>query len=411
MRKRSFLPLCMAAVLTVSAAAPAVQAYAAVGPGQTEEPVPDGVTEEQWGKLNDQSIEFGELPDLVRYFNPSVKNISTQVSDGIDSYRYIYEKMRGYVKDLRDDADQAKDSGEMTTVDGMTVPLYMVLDGTADAVGTQADKIGRGLEVMERSDSSVNSNITYAAKNYTYYANQIMIGYNSALTSRDLLQKASELSTAAYDTQNLSFQLGMATEADMLSAHKGVLSAQASLLSLDNTIDSLRRSLYLMTGYSSDSTAAIGTVPELDMAALSAIDLEADTAKAIGNNYDLIKERHAASDQSTTGMKNKDDSVSQSEQTIRITMQSYYQAVQQAKSAYDAACTAYERATLEKGKADRSYQLGMLGKINYLQAQMAFLQAESGKQSAYNTLYQAWDTYQWAADGIIMTSSQAAPQA
>ena len=411
MRKKSFLSLCMAAALTVSAAAPAIQTYAAVGPGQTEEPIPDGVAQEQWSRLNDQSIEFDELPDLVRYFNPSMKNISTQVNDGIDSYRYIYQKMRGYIKDLRDDADQAKDSGEMTTVDGMTLPLYMVLDGTADAVGTQADKIGRGLAVMERPDSSVNSNITYAAKNYTYYANQIMIGYNSALASRELLQKASELSTAAYDTQNLSFQLGMATEANMLSAHKGVLSAQASLLSLDNTIDNLRRSLYLMTGYSSDSAAAIGTVPELDMAALSAIDLGADTAKAIGNNYDLINERNLSSNHSTTGMKNKNDSESQSEQTIRVTMQSYYQAIQQAKSAYDASCTAYERATLEKGKADRSYQLGMLGKINYLQSQMAFLQAESGKQSAYNTLYQAWDTYKWATEGIIMASSQADPQA
>lgn len=410
MRKKSFLPLCMAAALTVSAVAPAIPAYAAVGPGQTEEPIPDGVAQEQWSRLNDQSIEFDELPDLVRYFNPSVKNISTQVSDGIDSYRYIYEKMRRYVKDLRDDADQAKDSGEMTTVDGMTIPLYMVLDKTADAIGTQADKTERGLEVMERPNSALNSNITYMAKNYTYYADQIMIGYNSALASRDLLQKVSEISTAAYDAQNLSFQLGMATEADMLSVHKGVLSAQASLLSLDNTIDSLKRSLYLMTGYSSDSTAAIGTVPELDMAALSAINLEADTAKAIGNNYNLITARHAASNKSTTGMKNKDDSVSESEQTIAVTMQSYYQAIQQAKSAYDAACTAYEKATLEKGKADRSYQLGMLGKINYLQAQMSFLQAESGKQSAYNTLYQAWDTYQWAVDGIIMSSSPAAPQ-
>lgn len=410
MRKRNFLPLCMAAVLTVLGVSPAVQAYAA-GPGQTGEAIPEGVTEEQWSKLNDQSIEFGELPDLVRYFNPSVKNISIQVGDGIDNYRYIYEKMRRYIKDLRDDADEARDSGEMTTVEGMTVPLSMVLSSTADAVEKQADKIQRGLEVMERPDSSANSNITYAVKNYTYYANQIMIGYNSALASRELLQKALDLSTSAYDTQNLSLRLGMVTEADVLSAHKGVLSAQASLLSLDNTIDSLKKSLYLMTGYSSDAAAAIGTVPELDMAALSAIDLEADTAKAIGNNYDLIKLRHGSSNKSTTGMKNKEDSVSESEQTIRVTMQSYYEAVRQAKSAYDAACTAYEKATLEKGKADRSYQLGMLGKINYLQAQMAFLQAESGKQSAYNTLYQAWDTYKWAAEGIIMTSSQAAPQA
>lgn len=408
MKKKRFLPLFMAAVLGISAAVPAMPALAAVGPGQTEEPLPEGVTEEQWARLNDQTIDFDELSDLVRYFNPNVQNVATQVSDGIDSYRYIYEKMRSYIVDLKDNAEAAKDSGEMTEIEVegylVPVPLYVVLNGAVSQLKTQADKMERGLKVMERPDSSANSNITTMVKNYTYYADQVMIGYSSAEASRDLLQKVLDLSTAAYNTQSLSFQVGLATEADVLSANKDVLSAQASLMSLDNTIDSLKKSLYLMTGYSSDSTAAVGAVPKLDMTALSSLDLQADTAKAIGNNYTLISDRRAASDGTSTGMQNKDGRLSEGEQNVTVTMQSYYQAIQHAKSAYDASCTAYERAGLEKGKADRSYELGMLGKVNYLQAKMAFLQAESGKQSAYNTLYQAWDTYRWATEGIIMDS-------
>ena len=71
----------------------------------------------------------------------------------------------------------------------------------------------------------------------------------------------------------------------------------------------------------------------------------------------------------------------------------------QAKSAYDSACTAFEKASLDKAKADRSYQLGMLSKIQYLQTEMAYLQAEGEKSSAYNTYYQAYDTYQWGYPG------------
>jgi len=398
MKKKYFLSVCIAAVLTVSAVYPA---YGAAGPGQPESPIPDGVTEEQWNRLNDQTIEFDELPELVRYFNPSVLNTTDTIHDSLDNQRYIHDEMCRYIMDLKDEADELKDSGAADSADGME--QFMILNMTVKSMKNSAETMGRALDYIDRPNSAVNSNITTAVKNYTYYANQTMIGYNSALANRATLQKVAELSAAALEAQKLSVGQGVATEADVLSAQKEVLSAQASLLKLDNTIDSLRNSLCLMTGYSPDAVPAIGGLPELEPGTVSAIDLEADTAKAIGNNYNVISQRHSASNKTTTGMKNKEARVSEGEQNVAVTLQSYYQAVLQGKTAYEAACTSYEKAVLEKGKADCSFKLGMLSKISYLQAQMAFLQAESAKQNAYNTFYQAYDTYQWAVNGIIIS--------
>lgn len=397
MRKRSFLPLCIAAILTVP---PVMPAYGAVGPGQTGNPIPDGVTEEQWNRLNDQSIEFNELPDLVRYFNPDMQNTVDTIQNSIGKVKYIQDEMKGYIRDLESESEDLKDSGAANSGEGMQ--QYIILNMTVKGLKSSSEGLGRTLDYMNRPNSLVNSNITYAAKNYTFYANQIMTGYNSALASRVLLQKVSEISQAAYESQKMSRQLGMATEEDVLSAHKEVLSARSSLLKIENTIDSLRRSLCLITGYSPDSETVIGTVPQLDSSVLSTMDLETDTAKAIGNNYSLISTRRTASNQTTTGITNKEDRVTEGEQSVAVTMESYYQEVMQAKSAYEAACIAYERASLEKEKADRSIQSGMLSKISYLQAHMRFLQVESEKQSSYITLYQAYDTYQWAISGIII---------
>lgn len=105
-------------------------------------------------------------------------------------------------------------------------------------------------------------------------------------------------------------------------------------------------------------------------------------------------------------MKNKDQNVSDAEQNVKITMQAYYQGILQSKSAYEAANTAFQKATLEKDKADRSFNLKMISKIQYLQAQMAYLKAQGEKDSAYNTYYQAYNTYQWAIQGIIMDSAK-----
>ena len=262
------------------------------------------------------------------------------------------------------------------------------------------------LDYMNRSDSSARDDIDKGIKTFTYYADQTMIGYNSALVSRSMVEKLVELSNAAYEAQKLSAGLGMATEADTLSAQKDLISAQKSLLKINSTIDNLSSSLCLMTGYSADATPVIGGLPQLTDEMISTLNLEEDTQKAVSNNYDVISERHSSSGKTTTGMKNKDDNVSEAEQNVIITIQAYYQGIIQSKTAYEAANTAFQKATLEKEKADRSYNLKMLSKIQYLQAQMAYLKAQGEKESAYNTFYQTYNTYQWAVDGIILDSAK-----
>lgn len=398
MKKKSRRAVCMTLLLSLLAG---ISAYGA-GPGETGIQIPDGVTEEEWAKLNDSLLEYGELYNQVRYFNTSMQNADAKIQDVLDGIKRQCDGMRRSVRENKDDAKELKDSGANKTMEGMVE--YMTLEMTSKIVGSAADRVQRTLNVMARSDSSLNTNLDIGAKTMTSYASQIMIGYNSALSGQATLKKLEELSAAVYETQCLSRQVGMATEADVISAQKDLLSAQSSLMQIDNTVDSLKRSLCLMTGYSLDNMPQIGGLPELDLSVLDAIDLEADTQKAISNSNEVINARHEAA-KSTVTMKNREASEAEASQKVAVTMQSLYQDLRQAKTAYDAACVSYEKAVLEKGKADRSYQLKMLGKIQYLQAEMAFLQAEGTKQSAYNSLYQAYTTYQWAVEGIL-TSEQ-----
>lgn len=393
MRKKGYLPACMAVTLALSSALPV---YGAAGPGQTVISIPAGMTEEQWNKLQDQTIEFEELSDRVRYFNPDLQNIVDSAGNEKSNQQYVYDELKIYIRDLNDNAQAMKDSGA-------TGSEYIVLKTTVMKLKKDAENLDK---VIKKINSGVTKNVDRYSKTFSSAVGQIMIGYNSALANREMLKKMLDVRKAGYEAQTLSFQQGMATEADVLEANKGVLAAQASLEQLDNTIDGLKRSLCLMTGYPADAEIQIGGIPQLDLSLISSLNLEADTAMALGNNYTLIEKRHGGSGRTTTGVKNKEASLSEEEQNVTVAMQSYYQGILQAKSAYDAACTSYEKAVLEKNKADRSYRLGMVSKLGYLQSQMAFLQAEGAKESAYNTLYQAYDTYRWAVEGIINSSEQ-----
>jgi outer membrane protein TolC len=401
MKRRNVLPVFLAAVIFTT---PALSVYAAEGPGQAQKSLPEGITTEQWSQLNDQTIEFDELSNLVRYFNPDVQNMADSLNINVENVEYVHDNLRKYIKDLEDDAKEVKDSGGTSTPEGME--QYMTLVGTVKVLKSNAENAQKSIKKLKQSNSTINFNITQMSRQYENIADQVMIGYNNATANRALLQKVVELSNAAYEAQELGLRIGTATQTDVLSAKKELLSAQSSLMNLDNTIDGLRRSLGLLTGYSSESIPVIEGLPELDLQTISSIDLQADTAKAIGNNYDLINMRRANSNKTTTGMENKQASVSEGEQNVAVTMQSLYQNVKQAKTAYEATLTSYEKAGLDKGKAERSFQMGMLSKITYLQSQMAFLQAEGAKGSAYTDLYQAYTTYQWAVKGIISDSQK-----
>lgn len=404
MKKSGFLSLCLTGVL---AASTVMTSYGALGPGDALKSIPEGVSEETWSRLNDQTIEFDELYDLVRYFNPDLLsdiNLNEGVSS-LDDLEAMYEEMRLKIPELNKMVRDLKDAGmeEYQDKESEEYQGYVDLKMAAKSLEESAKKSKTS---MKSGKKRLDAGADQMAKTYTAIVSQMMIGYDSVQASRSLLQKMVEASQAAYDAQNLRFQQGMATEAEVLAANKELLSASSALQQLDHTGDSLKSSLALMTGYPADSLPQISSIPQVDPASLTALDLEGDTQKAINNNYGLIGQRRAKSDGTTTGMNMKEADLSRATQEVSVQMESMYQAVMQAKAAYDASCTSYEKAVLINGKSDRAFQLGMMSRVAYLQSQMALLQAEGAKQSAYNSLYQAYDTYQWAVRGIILQSGQ-----
>ena len=95
-------------------------------------------------------------------FNPNMKNTTDSINNSLDDMKYINDNMRRQIDDLQDDADEMKDSGAINTEDGMV--QYITINMTVKGLKTAADSMSRSLEYMNRSDSSIKSNITYASE-------------------------------------------------------------------------------------------------------------------------------------------------------------------------------------------------------------------------------------------------------
>lgn len=228
---------------------------------------------------------------------------------------------------------------------------------------------------------------------------QLMNGYQQALASKELVDTAVELAQAAYDSTVTQRGIGMATDTDVESALKSLQSAQGQQKVLEDTMTSLRQNLCLMTGREYNASIDIKEIPAPDLTRIDGMNPENDLTKAVGNNYTVIEQRNI-SGKGTANYDNKMRILDESEAKIKTQLESLYQEVLESKTAYDAANTAFAGAQITMNGNDLKYQMGMLGRLEYLQLKMAYLQQKAAVRTAELNLTQAMENYDWAVEGL-----------
>ena len=151
------------------------------------------------------------------------------------------------------------------------------------------------------------------------------------------------------------------------------------------------------------------------MAAIAAIDVDADKETAVNNNYSLISMRGAKGggmdqieqiiSKNTTQTKNKVRNVAYSEDLVRSNIQTLYDTILEKKVEYDSAATAWQAAQNTWQAAQIQYGTGSLSQIAYMQQELAYLQARAGFRSADLNLQQAMQNYTWAVKGLDVSAS------
>lgn len=351
---------------------------------------PDDMDDATWTRLQDNRLEYDEIENLVTYYSPTYRTVVDQVDLNVEPVRTAINDLKDEIKDIREDARYAKDDDDMVT--------YNVNMAMAKAYEDQA------LEPLEtalrRADHSTKSVKDPIRRSLVSGVQKLMIGYHQAMASKELTDTAVELAEAAYQSTLSQRDIGMATDTDVQSAEKSVLSAKSQQQSLTKTIDNVRQNLCTMTGWAYNASPEIGEIPEPDMAEIDAMNPEQDLAKAVSYNPDIIELR-ATSGKGDFNRNQKFRSLDETEAKLKTKLQSLYETVLESRTAYEAATNAYESAKLTMNGNDLRYQMGMLGKLEYLQAKTGYLQSKMTYDMAKLSLKSAMEDYQWALYGVV----------
>lgn len=374
---------------------------------------PNVAYEQEQQLLSDGHLDYGEIEERVKNYYGPMKSAYDMAKGMVEDQADIAVNERIMASDLLSQADVAEDMAEEQT--GMDQAISAA---TAKALRQSARQMRNAASMMGQSlkkTSSTERQVDRQANSLIMNVQSMMNQYEQLVSQRAMAAKGVELARTARALQDTMQSQGMAVDSDVLSAAASLSSAQSQLASLDAGMEQIYKLLCSFTGYDPASGVTFGAIPSADLAAIDAIDVNADKEKAVNNNYNLISLRsstgggmtdfQARTTKTTTQTENRLRNVEYSENAVRSDIQALYDQILEKRAAYDAAKTAYESGKMVWDAAQIQKQNGSLSQIQYLQQELAWLTAESGYHCAGLELQQAIQNYRWAVAGVAVSVS------
>ena len=373
----------------------------------------DGLTPEKEARLNDNQIEYDEWFDLLKYKYGPMRSAYKQLEQSLDNSSTITIETSLMADDLMRQADELEDSMAGLPQEQKAALRTQINLLRATARSTRNSLFFSNQQMDSTRESSLRT-LDRSTNGIVYQVEGLMNQYQQLLSQRQIAAKSVELSQKARDLRVQMEAQGMAVGADVLSAATQLSSAQDQLKALDDAIASMRDSLFSFAGASADQNPQIGAVPAADPAAVAAIDFAGDIEKAVNNNYNIISLRSSNTSaqglmeqqflKSTTDKKNRLRNLEYAENQVRSNVQTLYDDVMEKKTLYDSASTAWQSAQNTWNAVQVQRQTGMLSDVQYLQQELAYLQAKSQMECADLNLQQSMRSYEWAVKGVEVTA-------
>ncbi len=353
-------------------------------------------SEERWAQLRDDRLEFEEIADLVHEYNNTVIQNRIAYQDEKD------KSSDDIAQEYYDRANEIYSNIEYPDSDDSSYGSRM-----ASALNSelQADQL------MERGDESTDDSETLklgydqTEASLVKQAQGLMITYWNQYYSLDTLRDRKQQAEQSLQTEQTRLAAGMSTQAKLLSAQEAVTSAESSILSSESSLARTKESLCLMLGWTYGAQVEITELPEPDLAAIDAINLEADIQTALENNYTYKKTtKQLANARTTTVHQTLEQTQKKQKETISNNVADSYSSLLLARSNYEQAQQALEIQRTAYESAGRKLQAGTITQKAYQTQQSSYLAAEVTVRTRKQSLLQAMVDYRWNVDGLASAS-------
>lgn len=365
--------LCMAAVLSLG-----LPAQALAGSPEFAR------TAEEWARLRDNVLEYEEIEDLIHEYNATVLNNEQQYRrDSAKTSQDLVEDLLDEADDLWERAADAEEEVSRITSEMSARQAETSAENNVDDGVTKYLEYGLAeKKIVIQAQTSMN----------TYYKLQYQLA--SLQKNREMLE------AVLTSTQNYQNE-GKATYAEVLTARQNLQNADAQIAALQSQIETTRQSMIVMMGWGQEALPEIRPMPATDVERIAAMNVEADTAKALEADYTLrLHQRNLENATNDENRRIYRQSIEDDRQQVAMAVNNAYQSVIQARNSYDEAVMNLSVTTKNWNTAGIKIQIGYISPLEYLKAEAELVSAQMDVEVKNLELFQAMETYDWVIKGV-----------
>ena len=352
-------------------------------------------SEEEWAKLRDMHLDYNEIDGLITEYNATVRNKKIELSKFARDYGRNNSEVSRVYKDMADEIEQNLAEPDP---DSMSyVPIMASIASSRATVNNLRKTADSTLEDYEIQYINFEASRLSLVQN----AKTLMISYYSKDAAKEGLAKSLELTRLQRDTTSAKLALGMSTRLELLLADESLLKAEKDIKNHELSIIADRDKLLIMTGFKLGSEATYSRIPAVDVKEMEAVNLEADTNKALEQNFTLRANKKRLQNASTEEQrKSLSSTIASNTENIKASVSSLYQALTNAKSKLDlsAAELALMGTQLEQARVKLS--LGAISSLELSTKEVEAAQKDIEYKQAELALRQALENYNFAVAGL-----------
>lgn len=360
--------------------------------GKTEAEL-NGCAEERWAQLMDDRLDYGEIDELVHYFNPALSAAGAASDANLRLLKTIKDQLRARRRDMQQLKDRAKADGELADY-GNYLMQEKILDGAAKSMDDTVERLSRPVTSSNRPLREMERGLASAAK-------RMMISCNALRIQREILRESAAMYEKLEEDARQRESLGLASRRETEEAETRRMGAQAQLSSLEASERALKKNLILLCGWKESADPELGETPAAELSRIAAMDPERDLKRAVANNGRIIDFRHAGHVKSTLSWELRGNTEEQMNQELLAALRALRGEVDAAKAAFDGASAGLRAAEAKRRAADLQYELGMLSEAQYLGSVLADRTARTEALTAESELFKAMEAYDWALSGEL----------
>lgn len=338
-----------------------------------------------------QVIRYSDLPQLVKAYSPKVQMERVQYESRLNRYEAAREDIMETRRLLREEAHEMEKDGDQEGAKSYRAQAKVLEDAAKDM--DQSIRLAKG--------SSSTMSLRQMEDTMIWTAQNLMGTYHSLRADKESAEANAQLMQGKYEKAARQASLGAVSQAEAEEAKKAAQAAENQLSALSGQMERTRKDLLMVLGYPADSSAVIDTMPIPDLGRVDGICLEADKWRALGNNYELRQQRSGSSGRTNKELHAHQREVNKGEQSMYGQMDTLYQNVLSARTAWQGACTAHAANEAQWSAASSKMEQGMLSRQEYLEARAVYLEGAAKKAQADVNFQQALDAYDWAVRGLM----------